>query len=68
VRLPVQKESGVDSCTVASGREQVEKLLDDVRDPDAKQTVLLTTLEIALALVRFDHVARFIANADHGIM
>jgi hypothetical protein len=24
--------------------------------------------EIAIVLVRFDHAARFIVNADHGIM
>ena len=28
----------------------------------------LEVAEIALVLVRFDHVARFIVNANHGIM
>jgi hypothetical protein len=30
--------------------------------------VILPLLEIALVLVRFDHIVSFIVNADHSIM
>jgi hypothetical protein len=41
----------------------VDRSLDRVAD-----SVVSPLLEIALVLVRFDHVASFIVNANHGII
>ncbi len=40
----------------------------DVLIRPARYFMAMRTFEIARVLVRFDHVARFIVNADHSAM
>jgi hypothetical protein len=49
-----------------SQREQAKKLFVRVRD--LMRTNRSPLFEIALVLVRFDHVAHCIVNANHGVM
>jgi hypothetical protein len=47
-------------------REQAEKLFDSVRD--LMRTNRSPLFEVARPLVRFEHVASFILNANHSAM
>ena len=47
-------------------REQAEKLFDSVRD--LMRTNRSPLLQVSRVLVRFNHVARFIVNANHGVV
>jgi hypothetical protein len=42
--------------------------VSDSSSADAHCTAISPLLELALVLVRLDHVARFIVNANHGVM
>ncbi len=51
---------------IAPGGSKPKSCFDSVRE--LTRTNRSPLLEIARMLVRFDHVARFIVNPDHGVM
>jgi hypothetical protein len=44
------------------------RLLFEARNPLGSEANLVTLAKITVVLVRLDHVASFIVNANHGIM
>jgi hypothetical protein len=54
--------------TVPSGKLLRPGIQKELASAGKKRQGASRLFEIALVLVRFDHVARFIVNADHGIM